>query len=99
MTWKLFFIKLAGLAVFTAMGFVLYAITSHFLILAGMMPTGEGSEGFGEAMTRQAMYLFMASIPIGFAGIFVKENWRWVLCLCPLYAPSVFAIIHTVTHN
>lgn len=96
---KTFILRLAGLFLFIGLGFVLYAITSNLLILFGMMPTEVGSEGFGQHMTRLAMYLYMLSVPIGFAGIFVKDNWRWALYLCPLYAPSLFAIIHTITQG
>lgn len=99
MTWKLFSIRFAGLLAFAFLGFVLYAITSNMLILTGLMPSGEGSEGFGQDMTHRSMLLYMLSLPIGLAGIFIQQNWRWPLYLCPLYAPSLFAIIHTVMHG
>lgn len=99
MNWKTFLLRFAGLVAFAAMGFALYGITSHLLIMLGLTPDGEGSEGFGIEMTRLAMILYMISIPFGFSGIFIKEDWRWILYLCPLYAPSLFALIHTITHG
>lgn len=96
---KTFSLRLIGLIVLAAFGFVLYAIVSNILILFGMMPTEDGSEGFGQHMTQLAMLLYLFSIPIGFAGIFVKAEWRWALYLCPLYAPSLFAIIHTIING
>lgn len=94
---KTFSLRFLGLLVFAALGFVLYAITSNLLILLGLMPTEDGSEGFGQNMTRLAMLLYMLSLPIGIAGIFIKADWRWALYLCPLYAPSFFAVIYTLT--
>lgn len=100
MTWKIFLLRFAGLILVIGLGFALYPIMNHALILSGLMPTDEGSEGFGQNMMRQAMYLYMASVPVGFAGIFINDkNWRWPIYLCPLYAPSLFALIHTITHN
>lgn len=98
MNWKIFLLRFAGLFLFAVLGFALYAITSNILILAGLTPDNEGSEGFGLAMTRSAMMLYMFSIPIGLAGIFVKERWGRILYFCPLYAPSLFAVVHTITH-
>ncbi len=99
MNWKTFLLRLGGLIVLTLLGGALYAIIVNILIMMGLTPTGEGSEGFGKVMTMQSVYIYLGAIVAGFTGMFIKEDWRWVLYLCPLYAPSVFAIIYTVIHH
>ncbi len=99
MDWKTGSIRFAGLVLFAALGFILYAIVTNILVMAGLTPSGDGSEGFGKDMTHKAMIVFMASLPIGLISLFIKDNWRWVPYLSPLYAPSLFAIVHTLTHQ
>jgi hypothetical protein len=94
---KTFLLRFLGFILIAVLGVILYAVTSNLMIMFGMMPDEVGSEGFGQHMTQLAMYLYMISIPIGIAGIFLKAEWRWALYLCPLYAPSLFAIVHTIT--
>lgn len=95
MNLKIFLLRFAGLILFTIMGGLLVALTLNVLIMIGVMPDAEGTDGFGKVLMRQTAFVYMASIVAGFAGIFVRDSWRWVLYLSPLYAPAVFTAIYT----
>jgi len=99
MTFKLFFIRFGGLIILTLLGGMLWALIVNLLLMADLMPTDDVSSGFGQILTHQSMLVYMGSIIIGIIGIFIRDTWRWVLYLCPLYAASVFAVIHTVTQH
>lgn len=99
MNWKYILLRLAGVAVLFVAGILLYAVTVNILILFGLMPDSLHGQGFGYALTSQTIYVAMGTILISVAGIFIRQKWRNVLYLAPLYAPSVFAIIFTLLHR
>lgn len=96
---KTFFIRLAVLLVVIAGGSFLYVLTFHGLVLAGLMPEKLGQQGFGYALTYRTSFVFMAAILAGIVSLFIRQSWRLVLLLSPLYAPCLFAIVFTLLNK
>ncbi len=97
MNWKHIFLRLAGLVVLFVAGIFLYALTVNLLIVINAMPVETTGEGFGILLTHRTIWVAMGMIPVGIAGIFIKQKWRTVLYTAPLYAPALFAIVYTLT--
>lgn len=98
MSAKILILRFAGLALFTFLGFVLMAMVFLSMVILGLTPQGDAGAGFGRDIIQKSMLLGVMSALVGAASIFIKDNWRWVLYLTPLYAPSLFAVIYTLHH-
>lgn len=96
MTLKIFLLRSAGLAAITFGGIIAYAITFNVLVLAGLTPDPDTAADFGNVLTLRTVFVMMATIVAGFAGIFLQETLRWPLYLSPLYAPPLFAALYTI---
>lgn len=99
MNWKTYLIRFAGLVVIAAAGSYLYAITFHALQGMGQIHVDMENKAFASILTIKTTYVWMASVIAGFISIFIKDNWRYVLYLSPLYAPPLFAAIFTLVQE
>lgn len=89
-------LRLAGLAVIAALGWVAFALTVHLMIMLGL--TANAPDGsFGSEMAKQTAFIWMGAIAVGLVSLFVKESWGKVLYFLPLYAPPLFVIFQTIT--
>ncbi len=96
---KTFLFRLAVLVIVVAAGGFAYAITFHLLQGLGLMPEQIGQQGFGRALTYRTSFVYMAAIVAGILSLFIRDRWRYVLLLSPIYAPSLFAIVFTLMHQ
>ena len=97
MTKKVFFYRFAGFILIAISAIPLYALTVNVLLFFNLIPQDLRDTAFGHEMTFKAVVVGCGCLVLGFAGIFPKESWRHVLYFSPAYAPSLYAIIHTMT--
>ncbi len=94
MDWRTFLYRFMLFIITVVGGGFLFAVTTNILIKLGLM-----ADGFdARQLAMQTTYIYMAATLAGFVSIFINQNWRKVLLLAPLYAPSLFAIIYTIMH-
>ncbi len=99
MTWKLFLLRFAGLILLAALAWPLYAITVNGLLWFDLISPELIEQGYGHALTLRMVFVWLTAIAAAFASIFVKDDWRLVLYLSPLYTPSLFAIAYTLVQR
>lgn len=83
--------RLLLVVLFAALGLFLYALVFQLMVAAGLLVADLDGDGFGWALTRRAMLVWLAAIGLALAGSFVRAGWRWPLVLAPVYGPSVYA--------
>ncbi len=81
------------LALFAVAGIFLYALAFQLLVVSGLITAEIDGEGYGRALTQQALIVWGSGIALGIAGLFVRENWRWPLLFAPLYAPALYVLM------
>lgn len=86
-----FFYRFGGLVIFSLSGIFLFAFTLNIMVMTGLLSADEQGAGYGEALARQAVMVWMGATMIGFISLFVQANWRWPFYLAPLYAPALYA--------
>ncbi len=99
MNWKILLTRLALLVIMVAAGMMLLAVTVNGMILLQWLPDAINGIPAGRAILTKTSYVFMAAALAGIISIFLTPNWRWVLLLAPLYAPTLFAIVYTLMHR
>ncbi len=88
-------LRLAGLAVIAALGWVAFAFAIHLMIVSGQ--TGNLPDGsFGPTLMTRSALIWMGAIVLGIISLFIKDSWRNVLYFAPLYAPPLFVIFQTI---
>lgn len=73
-----------------------YAITFNALVFFGAIPQELMDKAYGTTLTMQAAFVWMGAVTAGVISIFIKDDWRYILLFSPVYAPPLFAIIHTL---
>ncbi len=96
---KTFLTRFGILFIAVAAGLFLYAAIFHTMQALGWMPPEINGKGFGYVVTYNTSFVVMGSIVLGFFSIFIRQNWRYALLLCPLYAPGLFAIAFTLINR
>lgn len=89
-------IKILSLIIFALLGGIVFALTANILIATGAMQNVSAPESFGAVMTFKATIVWMVCVLVGIGSLFIKQKWRYVLTLAPLYMPSLFAVIYTL---
>lgn len=85
------------LAIISLLGGLLYSLSVNVLIMTHVFPTEEVGNNFGYEMTSKAVLVWFAAIIIGFVSVFIEQKWRYLLLACPLLAPSIFALIYSLS--
>lgn len=88
--------RFAGLAALTFGGGIAYAIVFNLMVAAGVTPAPDSAVNYGQTLTLRTVFVLMASVLAGFAGMFVRGPLHWPLYLSPLYAPPLFALLYTI---
>ena len=96
MTKKVFFLRFAGFLLIALAALPVFALTFNALIAMNLVPEDLKDKAFGNELTFRAVIVWCAALLPGFAGIFPNESWRHVLYFAPLYAPALYAILHTL---
>ncbi len=96
MTKKVFIIRFAGFLAIAVAALPVFALTFNALIAMDLVPEELKDRAFGNELTFRAVIVWCGALIAGFAGIFPKESWRHVLYFAPLYAPALYAVIHTL---
>ncbi len=91
------FLKIIILITLSLLGGLAYALTTNFLILANIVPFESVGENFGYEMTSKAVFVWIIAVILGITSLFIKQKWRYVLLLCPLVAPSIFALLFSLS--
>ncbi len=100
MNWKTILLRLAGLVVISFLGGTLYAICVNAFVYFGAMPENlPDGTGYGNYLTQQAAFVWMASIVVGIISLFIRQNWRLIFYFAPLYAPSLYAISNILANG
>ena len=96
MTKKIFLLRFAGFLFIAMAALPVFAITFNAMVLLDMIPAELKDKAFGNELTFRAVIVWCGTLIPGFSGIFPKESWRHVLYFAPAYAPSLYAIVHTL---
>lgn len=91
--------RLIILVTLSLLGGLAYAFSANLLIMANAIPTDEITNNFGYTMTQRAVFVWIVAVLLGIISIFIQQKWRYILLLCPLVAPSLFALLYTVSYN
>lgn len=94
---KEWIIKLLSLVIFTLLGGIFVPVITNLVILSGGVDSSSLPENFGAIMMHKTVFVWLACILIGFASLFIKSKWRYVLTLSPLYMPSLFVIMYSLS--
>jgi hypothetical protein len=97
MTKKVFLLRFAGFLLIAMAALPAFALTFNALVLFDLIPAELKDKTFGNELTFRAVIVWCGALILGFAGIFPQENWRHVLYFSPLYAPALYAVVHTLT--
>ena len=90
------FLRIVGLAVIAALGWVAFAFAVHAMIVTGQ--TGNLPDGsFGPLLVNRTAFIWIGAVILGIISLFIKDSWRNVLYFAPLYAPPLFVIFQTIT--
>lgn len=96
MTKKEFFLRFAGFIVIALAALPAFVVTFHVLISLNLIPEEVKDKAFGHELTFRSVIVWCGALVLGFIGIFPKESWRHILYFSPLYAPPLYAILHTL---
>lgn len=96
MSAKTFLIRFTFLICVALAAGPVYAITFNALIFAGAIPQELMNKAYGTMITTRAAFIWMGAVAAGFISIFIKDEWRYILLFSPIYAPSLYAIAHTL---
>lgn len=97
MSKKEFFLRFLGFVLIAVAALPVFALTVNALIYFDTVPVELRDTAYGSELIFRSVVVWCGCLVLGFAGIFPKETWRHVLYFSPLYAPSLYAIIHTIT--
>ena len=75
----------------------LFAFTVNVLIKIETIPSGELSSSLGEDVTMKAIYVWMWALLPATISLFIKQSWGRYLTALPLIAPSIFAVIYSMS--
>ena len=93
---KTFIIRFVGLIVIALTGSFLYAVTFHAMVAMSLIPAELAEKAYGTVLTHKTTLVWLGCVAISFISIFIKDNWRYVFYLSPLYAPPLFAAVFTL---
>ncbi len=93
---KTFIIRLIGLIAIALAGSFLYAVTFHVMVAMNLIPAELAEKAYGTILTHKTTLVWLGCVAISFISIFIKESWRYVFYLSPLYAPPLFAAAFTL---
>lgn len=89
-------IKILLLIIFSLLGGILFSITTNILIATNIINIDNISNSFGSEMTNKAVIIWIICVIAGFGSLFIKQKWRYIITLAPLYLPSIFTIVYSV---
>ena len=89
-------IKILSLIIFSLLGGIFFSVTVNVLIATGVIGSVETSASFGSDMTQKAVMVWLMCVIAGFGSLFIKQKWRYVITLAPLYLPSIFTIVYAL---
>lgn len=91
--------RMIVLLTLSLLGGLAYAFCANLLIMLNAIPTEEATNNFGYIMTQRAVFVWIGAVVLGLISVFIEKKWRYVLLLCPLIAPSLFALLYTLSYH
>ena len=89
--------RILSLVIVSLIGWLLIPILFHLMIKFGLINAELAPEGFANAMMGKTVLVWLGSIALGIASIFIQAKWRIGLLLCPIVFPALFAVLYTIT--
>ena len=96
MSRKELLIRFLGFVVIAVAAGPFFALTFNALVLFDLIPQEVKDTAFGRELIFKSVVVWCGALILGFIGIFPRESWRHVLYFSPIYAPSLYAVIHTI---
>lgn len=91
--------KITVLITLSLLGGLFYSITANILVLTDLIPVEDVSTSFGYEMTKKTVIVWSVCVGLGIISLFIKQKWRYILLLCPLIIPSVFAVLYSLSQQ
>jgi len=84
-----------SLIIVALIGWLLIPILFHLMMKIGMINAELAPEGFANNMMQNTIFVWLGSMVLGIISIFIQQNWRIILLLCPIILPAIFSILYT----
>lgn len=81
------------------LGGLLFSFSVNIMIMTDILDVDNVRGGFGYEMTSKAVFVWVTAFVLGIISLFIKEKWRYILLLSPLYAPTVFALLYALSQK
>jgi hypothetical protein len=78
-------------------GGLLYPVVANLMIIGGLFPENAAEENLAFRMTELTVYVWLGSVVISLAWLFLHGKWARILPALPLIAPSIFALIYILS--
>lgn len=91
--------KIIVLITLSLLGGLVYSFVANLLIMTDIVKTDSVTSNFGYEMTSKAVLVWIVSVVIGIVSLFIKEKWRYILLICPLVMPSLFAFLYALSQS
>jgi len=89
--------KLLVVIIIAVLGWIIYPFFANLLIMGNLFPETAVEDNFGYVMTQKAILVWGISILLSLGYLFVKNRSRIILLSLPVIAPSLFALLYTLS--
>jgi len=89
--------KILVLIVLSALGVLCVPWAIHLMIAANLIDSAAVPPGFLENVVSKAVNVWFGAVLVGVVSLFIQQNWRIVLVLCPLILPPIFTLIYAIS--
>ena len=86
--------RVLSLVVVALIGWLLIPILFHLMIKIGLINAELAPEGFANTMVQKTIFVWLGSMVLGIISIFIQQNWRVILLLCPIILPAIFSVLY-----
>lgn len=92
-------IKILSLVVIALIGFTLVSVNLNLMTVFNVIDVDAVDSSFGNTIINRAVIVWQVSVLIALGSLFIKQKWRYILTLLPIYAPSLFALIFALSQR
>ncbi len=94
MDWKKYLYRFSLFTLAGIGGFLLNGIAFNLFVVLNIIPENLS----GMEIIEKTSYVFMATLLVGLAAIFIQKPWYKYFISMPLYAPSLFSLFYVLIH-
>ena len=92
-------LKIIILITIALLGGLLFSVAVNVMVMTNIVNVDNVKGTFGYEMTSKAVLIWGGSVVLGIISLFIKEKWRYILLLSPIYAPIIFALLYALSYR